>query len=160
MFLMSNSPNKQIFSLWPDQPIDSPDRAPISEIQVVDWFHTEQSQHFFIHNFFCPFLPRSQIIIFSELHTFPDKLVQLSSQGRHGRFYFRTESANFRDLDPSFVSTRVFQHLKMTQYLAPVSRNFSTNLCIARVLSHLMVLAAAGCHLLPLAAENQTHRRG
>ena len=127
-------------------PFIRPMEPPISGIQVVDWFQRAISAFFL--SFFCPFLPQPQVI-FSELH------VQLSSQGRHGDFSFQTEFAHIRDLDPFFLSTRIFHHLKMTQYLALVSRSFSENLSFARDLSNLMMLAAACCRLLPRTRDTE-----
>ena len=109
-------------------------------------FTESKYQHFFVPNFFCPFLRRPQII-FSELHILPEKPVQLSLQGKHGYFSFQTEFAHFPDLGLSFHSTVSLQPLKLIHYLAPVSW------------CHLMVLAA-GYSSLPLAAENQRHRGG
>ena len=72
----------------PDRPTDSPDRAPIFEIHVLDWFHEGQYQNSSVPtNFFCPFLPQPQMV-FSELRILLDLPVQLSFQGRHGKFSF------------------------------------------------------------------------
>ena len=69
--------------------IDLLDLAPISVIQAVDLFHREQYQNFLFPNFFCPFQPQPQII-FSELHIFLEKLVQLRFQSIHEGFCVRT----------------------------------------------------------------------
>ena len=84
--------------------------------------------------------------------------VQLSVQGRHGDFSFRTEFAPFPDLGLFFPSTKSLQHLKLTHYLAPVSWCSTTRRRQAMGSPHLMMLAA-GYRWLPLAAENQRHRR-
>ena len=54
------------FLFEPDLPIDSHDKAPISEIRFLNWFHRGQYHHLFVPSFLCPFLPEPQTV-FPEL---------------------------------------------------------------------------------------------
>ena len=97
-------------------------------------------------------------IVFSELGILLEQPIQLSAQGRLEDFSFRTEFADLPNLDLFFLSTESLQHLKVTQYLAPVSWCLTTCRRQATGLPHLLVLAA-GYHWLPLADENRRKSR-
>ena len=119
-------------------------------------FHGEQSQHSAFPILFCQFQPEPQIL-FSELHTLLEKLVQLPLLSIHEGFSVQTEFssfpvekvAHFRIPDLFDLSSMTFPHSEMTQHLAQVPRS-SSNPRFDKDLRRLKMLAvaAACCRLL------------
>ena len=162
LFLIPILRKNSSFLFETDLPIESPGRASISEIQVLDQFHREQYQQFFVPNFSRPFQPQPQII-FSELYIHLEEFVLLAFRGIREGSSDRILSCSCSENDtlPNsrslfLLSTVTLQHFDSTHYPAPVSRS-SQNWTFAKDLPHLKMLAAVGCRFLLL--ENQRHRR-
>ena len=132
-----------------------PDKAPIAEVRVLDWFHRGQYQHLFVPNFLCP-LPSQSQIIFSELRILLKQPIQLSVQGMHVDLFLLSDRVCTLSRSRSlFPLDKVNSALEIDSNIAPISL-CPTSLRSAVGLSHWMMLAA-GCCWLPLAAENQRH---